>query len=318
MEAICADKLSRRYQSKKGIFAKPKSVEALAGLSFRVGQGTVFGLLGQNGAGKTTTLKILSTLLLPSGGGATVLGLDVTKDAQQIRSKVSIMFGGERGLYGRLTGAENLAMFYNLHALPAADRVARIAQLAAEVDLSNTVLDRPVMTYSRGMRQKLHLARTLLNDPALIFLDEPTIGLDAEAAERFRVMVRDLRDQGRTIVLTSHYMRDIEELCDHVVILKDGAAVLDTLYPDLYRKKIANRQLIDLTLHDRDQAERDGLIRALGKLGARETSRSGNFRIIQARADTGTQSMLTEFEGSIRNYSARNVSLEDVYLSYVS
>ena len=318
MEAINAVHLSRHFQSKQSYFSRHQKIDALADLSFKVKSGTVFGLLGQNGAGKTTTLKILSTLLLPSDGSAQVLGFDVASQTRQIRSKISVMFGGERGLYGRLTGGENLAMFYNLHALPSQDRANRIEQIAANVGLPSAVLERPVMTYSRGMRQKLHLARTLLNDPSLIFLDEPTIGLDVEAAERFRAMVRDLRDQGRTVVLTSHYMRDIEELCDHIVILKGGTAVLDTLYPDLYREEIADRQLIDLTLNDRDQAEQNGLISALGELGARETSRSGNFRIIKKNADTGTHSMLSEFEGSISKYSARNVSLEDVYLSYVS
>ncbi|MDO5656747.1 MAG: ABC transporter ATP-binding protein [Paracoccus sp. (in: a-proteobacteria)] len=287
-------------------------------MSFQVRKGSIFGLLGQNGAGKTTILKVLSTLLLPSAGEVKVLGHDVKRDYRWIRSRIAIMFGGERGLYGRLTGQENLAMFYNLHALPMSSRADTLARLATEVGLDDTILHRRVMTYSRGMRQKLHLARTLLNDPEVVFLDEPTIGLDVEAAERFRTMVRRLRDQGRTVVLTSHYMRDIEELCDHVVIIKDGRLVLDQPYEDLRRREIENRKFVSISLCDPLDAGRVGLIGELARLGARESKNDGGFHMVLERQDPTDRQLLERFGAAVAGYSTRDVTFEDIYLRYAS
>ncbi len=318
MTALQVTNLSRDFSLQRGFFSRPKRVNALQDVSFLVRKGSVFGLLGQNGAGKTTTLKILATLLLPSAGQVKVLGRDVEREHRWIRSHIAIMFGGERGLYGRLTGQENLAMFYNLHALPLSSRAETLARLATDVGLDDSVLHRRVMTYSRGMRQKLHLARTLLNDPAVVFLDEPTIGLDVEAAERFRGMVRRLKDQGRTVVLTSHYMRDIEELCDHVVIIKDGRLVLDQPYEDLRRCEIENRKFVSISLCDPLEAGRVGLTGELTRLGARESKNDGGFHLVLERQDPADRQLLERFGGAVAAYSTRNVTFEDVYLRYAS
>jgi ABC-2 type transport system ATP-binding protein len=318
LNALEVTNLCRDFRVQRGFFSPSKQVRALQDVSFRVRQGSVFGLLGQNGAGKTTALKILSTLLLPSAGQVEVLGRDVAREYRWIRSRIAIMFGGERGLYGRLTGQENLAMFYNLHALPLSARAQTLARLATSVGLDEGMMHRRVMTYSRGMRQKLHLARTLLNDPEVVFLDEPTIGLDVEAAERFRGMVRGLRDQGRTVVLTSHYMRDIEELCDHVVIIKDGRLVLDQPYEELRRREIDNRRFVSISLCDPLEAEKIGLTGALTRLGAHESKYDGSFRLFLEHHDPADRQLLDKFSRVVQGYSTRNVTFEDVYMRYAS
>jgi ABC-2 type transport system ATP-binding protein len=174
--------LRKTYSSHRGTFRRTKvQTVALDGIDLAIQPGELYGLLGPNGAGKTTTVKILTTLLLPDSGTARVLGLDVVKQTDAVRRRIGFVFGGERGLYWRLSGLDNLRYFADLYRIPPDVSRRRIAELIERLGLSGRDRDK-VEIYSRGMKQRLHLARGLLNDPEVLFLDEPTISLDPVGA----------------------------------------------------------------------------------------------------------------------------------------
>ena len=180
--AIVASSLNKTFNTKTGLWkTKTKSTIAVEDISFNIERGELFGLLGPNGAGKTTTVKMLTTLLLPTGGTAEILGLDVVRQTAEVRRHIGFAFSGSRGLYNRLTAIQNLKYFAELYALDPAITRKRIPELLELVGLSQRGDDR-VETYSSGMVQRLHLARALLHDPEVIFLDEPTVGIDPVGA----------------------------------------------------------------------------------------------------------------------------------------
>jgi len=182
MAAIEAADLRRTYKTHTGTMRRrSKEIEAVRGISFAVEPGELFGLLGPNGAGKTTTIKMLITLLIPTGGSARVLGLEVVRDAHEVRRRIGYVFGGERGVYERLSGYDNLRYFAELYGVPAREQKRRIEELLDLVGLKGREHER-AEGYSRGMKQRLHVARGLLHDPEVLFLDEPTIGLDPVVA----------------------------------------------------------------------------------------------------------------------------------------
>jgi ABC-2 type transport system ATP-binding protein len=221
--------LRRTYETQQGLWGgRKKSHEALRGVSLRIERGELFGLLGPNGAGKTTLVKILSTVLLPTSGEARVLGHDVARDTSQVRRLVGVVFGGERGLYPILTARQTLQYWAALYRMGAGETANRVPYLLDLVGLGERADDR-VEGYSRGMKQRLHLARGLLHNPQVLFLDEPTIGLDPVAAVSFREVVKDLNRSGVTVLLTTHYMQEAESLCDRVAFINEGQiALLDS------------------------------------------------------------------------------------------
>jgi ABC-2 type transport system ATP-binding protein len=224
-KAISVMNLRRVYHASSGIFRKKRQVvEAVKGISFDVEFGELFGLVGPNGAGKTTTIKMLTTLLMPTSGTAKVLGFDVTRDVVEIRRRIGIIFGGERGLYYRVSGRENLRYFADLYGVPMSKREKRISDLLEMVGLSDRA-DTKVESYSRGMKQRLHIAKGLVNDPQLIFMDEPTIGLDPQAARDTRAMIKQLVENEKTILLTTHYMFEADELCGRIGVISNGEVV---------------------------------------------------------------------------------------------
>jgi len=224
MNAIEVEHLQRIYRAQIGVFKRSiKEVVAVDDISFDVQQGELFGLLGPNGAGKTTTVKMLATLLIPSRGSARVGGFDVVKQANEVRKRIGFIFGGERGLYWRLSGDDNLRYFASLYGVEPEVSKKRIPYLMEMVGLKGRGNER-VGGYSRGMKQRLHVARTLLHDPDILFLDEPTIGLDPVGARDFRNVILDLQNQKKTILLTTHYMFEADALSDRIAIINKDAS----------------------------------------------------------------------------------------------
>ena len=201
---------------------------AVDGVDLRIERGEIFGLLGPNGAGKTTTMRMLATLLEPTSGRAQVLGLDVVTRAREVRRQMGAVLSDGRSLYWKLTARENLEYFAALYHVPAPETRRRIDEALEAVRLADRQ-DDYVERYSAGMRQRLVLARALLPDPQLLLLDEPTVGLDPQSARDLRERVASLRADGRTVVLTTHYMEEADQLCDRIAIIDHGHIVaLDT------------------------------------------------------------------------------------------
>ncbi|MHA2154014.1 MAG: ABC transporter ATP-binding protein [Candidatus Hodarchaeales archaeon] len=219
--------LSKHYSSKKrlGIFKSEKNVvKALKGVTFDVDQGEIFGLLGPNGAGKTTLIKILTTLLLPTSGIAKVNGYTLDQD-KEIKSSIGAMLMGERGLYWKLTGRENLEYFGALYHVPKSIRKDRIKSLIELLELDK-IADRTVETYSSGQKMKMVFARSLVNDAPILMLDEPTNTLDVKEARRLRKIVKEQNeDYNKTIIYCTHLMHEAEELCQRVGIIDHGEII---------------------------------------------------------------------------------------------
>ncbi len=218
------ENLAKTYITKqrKGIFKSEKrEVEALKGVSFSVKPGEIFGFLGPNGAGKTTLIKIITTLLLPTAGGAWINGYHIDKEANKVRASVGCMLMGERGLYWKLTARENLLYFGALYHLSSEARARRTQEIIDLLDMGE-IADRTVETYSSGQKMKLAFGKALINDAPLLVLDEPTNTLDVPSASELRAIVRDLNKQGKTVIYTTHIMSEAETLCDRVAIIDHG------------------------------------------------------------------------------------------------
>jgi ABC-2 type transport system ATP-binding protein len=228
--------------------AKPRPITALAGIDLRVEPGELFGLLGPNGAGKTTLIKILTTLLLPTAGEARVFGFDIERDTVRIRRIMNMVSGGETSGYGLLHVREQLWMFSQFYGLPARDGWRRVDELVDAVGLKEQ-RDQKVGQLSTGQRQMLNLARGLLNDPWILFLDEPTLGLDVSAARSARDLIREWQAAvpGRTILLTTHYMAEAEELCQRIAIVDHGR-ILAVGTPDELKRRVQRESIFRVEL----------------------------------------------------------------------
>jgi ABC-2 type transport system ATP-binding protein len=221
--AIVAHNLHRMFRLGSGPFRRGTEITAVHDISFSVPQGTIFGMLGPNGAGKTTTIKMLSTLLVPTSGSATVAGYDVSTNERQVRRQLGVVLGGDRGLYMKLSAIDNLRYFGNLYGMQKADLERRAHELLETVNLSDRASQR-CEGFSRGMKQRLHLAKALLHDPPILFLDEPTIGLDPAAAVDLRRAVAALVPD-HTVLLTTHDMYEADQLCREIAIVDHGRIV---------------------------------------------------------------------------------------------
>jgi ABC-2 type transport system ATP-binding protein len=245
MNAIEVRELRRVFRATIGtIRRRVKEIVGVDGISFDVREGELFGLLGPNGAGKTTTVKMLTTLLIPTAGSASVLGYDVVRDADAIRPRIGFIFGGERGLYWRLSAKDNLRYFADLyHVDPnvARERIPRLLEMVGLLDRQ----DEKVEGYSRGMRQRLHVARCLLHDPQVLFLDEPTMGLDPVGARELRQVIRNMVAEEKTVFLTTHYMFEADALCERVAVINHGKIVaLDT--PEGLKRHVEDLSVIEV------------------------------------------------------------------------
>ncbi|MBY0097869.1 ATP-binding cassette domain-containing protein [Mesobacillus maritimus] len=227
---ITINEVTKQFKDKK------KYVTALKHVSFSVKQGEVVGLLGENGAGKTTLLRMVATLLTPTDGKIKVAGFDTQENANQIKHKIGVLFGGETGLYDRLTARENLVYFATLYGLGKHETKVRIDDLAKMFGMRD-YLDRKVGGFSKGMRQKVAIARTLIHNPDIILFDEPTTGLDITSSNVFRQLVHQLKREGKTIIFSSHIMEEVSMLCDTVAMMHKGELVYHGNLEELYRSE---------------------------------------------------------------------------------
>ena len=318
--AIEALDLVRTYRTHTGVLRRrPMTVEAVRGISFEVRPGELFGLLGPNGAGKTTTIKMLITLLLPTSGTARVMGLDVVRETMAVRQRIGYVFGGDRGLYDRVSGIDNLRYFAELYGVEPAEQKRRIGALLELVGLTGRENEK-VEGYSRGMRQRLHIARGLLHDPEVIFMDEPSIGLDPVGARELRQTVRSLVDAGKTVLLTTHYMFEADALCDRIAVINTGRIVALGTGSDL-KDAIADRTIVEIeTFGVTDEAvER---LRGDGEVNAVNMEERDQSQILLVQSDRGahiTQRLLSLLgDTRVGKVVAREPTLEDAYVHLIA
>ncbi len=221
--------LTKKFALQKGFtdfllhpFRKDE-MTAVEEVNIKIKKGELFGILGPNGAGKTTLIKMLCTLILPSEGTAYVNGYEITKDSGKVRRSIGFITADERSFYWRLTGRRNLKFFASLHNFYSEDAEERIDELLSLVGLEERADDR-FLSYSAGMKQRMAIARGLLNDPEVVFMDEPTRALDPGAAQHLRGFIRDriVGDEGKTVFLSTHHLPEAEELCDRIAIIDEG------------------------------------------------------------------------------------------------
>jgi len=318
--AVEARDLRRTFNTKQGVLRPTRrTVEAVKGVSFEIAPGELFGLLGPNGAGKTTTIKMLITLLIPTSGRASVLGNDVVADVREVRSRIGYVFGGDRGLYERLTGLDNLRYFSELYGVPPREQKARIGSLLELVGLSGREGER-VEGYSRGMRQRLHIARGLLHDPDVFFLDEPSIGIDPVGARELRGTIASLREQGKTVLLTTHYMFEADELCDRIAVIRSGEIVAEGTPAEL-KGLVSSGRVLEVETY----GVSDGTVesaRALGGVRSVAVEDRGQLQVLVVSCEPGaevTQAVLAQLgDTRVGRISHRDPTLEDAYVELVT
>ena len=321
MDAIKVQGLKRVYQTKTGtIRRKTKEVAAVDGIDFGVARGELFGLLGPNGAGKTTTVKMLTTVLTPTAGQARVLGYDVVREADEIRPRIGFIFGGERGLYWRLSGHDNLVYFANLYHVAPDVQKRRIPYLLELVGLSGRG-DEKVQGYSRGMKQRLHIARALLHDPEVLFLDEPTMGLDPVGARELRSAIRDMLAENKTILLTTHYMFEADALCQRVAVINHGKIVaLDA--PAELKRHVQDLSVVEVEVFG-IPSEAVEHVRALNDVDMVSVNSRDQKQVLRIQSGNGSGvvapvvSTLEELGLRVGNVVVREPTLEDAYVRLV-
>jgi ABC-2 type transport system ATP-binding protein len=319
LNTIEVRELRRIYKTTIGVIRrKTKEIVAVDGITFDVNRGELFGLLGPNGAGKTTMIKMLTTLLIPTGGTAKILGYDVVNQANEIRSRIGFIFGGERGLYWRLSGIDNLRYFASLYHVDPDVTMKRIPQLLELVGLSDRG-DEKVEGYSRGMKQRLHIARTLLHDPKILFLDEPTMGLDPVGGREIRQVIRDLQSEKKTILLTTHYMFEADALCERVAVIDQGRIVaLDT--PEALKQVVSDLSVIEIEVFGVPEEVLDQIrnLPFVDTVSVEDLDQKQALRVHTAKGSEAIPLLLSALESvRVGKVTVREPTLEDAYVRLV-
>jgi len=309
MDAITAEGLVKIYRGRK------TEVRALDGVDLTVPEGRVLGLLGPNGAGKTTTVRILATLLKPDAGRATVAGFDVVHQAQELRRVIGLS-GQYAAVDENLTARENLVMFGRLYQMPRAESKRRAGELLDQFDLADAA-DRVVKTYSGGMRRRLDLASALIGHPSLLFLDEPTTGLDPRSRLGMWDVIRDLVREGTTLLLTTQYLEEADELADTIAVVDRGKIIARGTADEL--KSNVGGERVEVVVHRRDEMARASEILARdleGRITVDEHTRK-----LTVPAHSGAQGLvqvvrdLDEAAIAIDDISLRRPTLDEVFLA---
>jgi ABC-2 type transport system ATP-binding protein len=309
LDAIVAENLVKVYRSRKS------EVRALDGLDLTVAEGTVLGLLGPNGAGKTTTVRILATLLRPDAGHATVAGFDVVRQAQQLRGVIGLS-GQYAAVDENLTGRENLWLFGRLYQLSSGEARKRAADLLEQFDLAEAA-DRIVKTYSGGMRRRLDLASALTGRPRVLFLDEPTTGLDPRGRLGMWEIIRGLVREGVTLLLTTQYLEEADELAHAIAVVDHGRIIARGTADEL--KAQVGGERIEVVVHSRADIPRAVQMLSVGDDGDHAIdehvrkitipARGGAQRLIQVVRD------LDDAQIAIDDIALRRPTLDDVFLT---
>lgn len=304
-------------------FGKKKDVvKALDGVSISIREGEIFGLLGPNGAGKTTIIKILTTLLLPTSGEAYVGGFSVVKEANKVRNIINLVSGGETPGYGILTVSENLWFFSQLYGLPSSVAKEKIKRLTVDLDFKKYATTR-MAKLSTGFKQRMSLARGLLNDPKILFLDEPTLGLDVLTAKKLRTYVIDWakREKKGTVLLTTHYMAEADEMCDRVAIINNGK-ILACDSPTALKENLKETPIAKIDVSS-IQADFSFIQKMRGVVGCSETrSIQTGVTSLKVMAQnekvfSDIMSKLNEEKLKVLSINETEPTLEDVYIRLV-
>ena len=297
-----------------GLVKRYKDVTALAGLDLFVPEGTILGLLGPNGAGKTTAVSILTTLLRPDEGSAVVAGADVISSPGEVRKRIGLS-GQYAAVDENLTGFENLDMIGRLYRLGRPTARRRATELLERFDLADAA-DRPVKTYSGGMRRRLDLAGAIVAEPQVLFLDEPTTGLDPRSRTEMWSIIRDLVGRGTTLLLTTQYLEEADQLADDIVVIDHGREIAHGTADEL--KAMVGGERIELTVTDADSIEQARSI--LAGFAAGEVQVRDRSRVLSAPISGGApvfRAVLRDLEDAdiaVYDLGLRRPTLDDVFL----
>jgi len=298
-----------------------KELVALQEVNLQIEQGELFGLLGPNGAGKTTLIKVLVTLLAPTSGRARVAGFDVVDQPQFIRPRINMVSGGESSGYGLLTVRENLWMFSQFYGLSSKEANRRIEELLTMVGIADRMHTKS-SDLSTGLRQKMNIVRGFLTDPEVLFLDEPTLGLDVGASRDVRRFIRQWLDEdgSRTLLLTTHYMVEADELCDRVAIINQGR-VLACDKPSVLKLRLQRDAIFEIETSPLNGLSAEALesLPEVRKASLSETESGAKLDLIlvEEAALAGVINVLSQKDIRIMKFNKREPTLEDVFVDLV-
>jgi len=320
LPAIKTEDLGRIYKIRGAKKTDAKELVALKDVNLEVKRGELFGLLGPNGAGKTTLIKILTTLLTPTAGRALIDGLDVVTQHKLVREKINMVSGGESSGYGLLTVRENLWMFAQFYGIDYATTYKRIDEMLAVVGLTDRKSTK-ISDLSTGLRQKMNIVRGFITDPEIIFLDEPTLGLDVGAARDVRRFVREwMQRPGKTVLLTTHYMVEADELCDRVAIIDKGQ-VLACDTPASLKRRLQREAIFHIETSYLPNGSADGFETIPGVSTVtrehRDDRTTFDFRLQGEDVLAPVVARLTEKNAKILSLQKREPTLEDVFVDLV-
>jgi ABC-2 type transport system ATP-binding protein len=305
---------------RRGRRLRKRDIFAVDKVSFEIPEGELFGLLGPNGAGKTTLVRCLATLLIPNEGTIKIMGKDILNHSLYCRKQIGLLTSGERTLYWKLSGNDNLKFFGALYGLDGKERDKRIEYLMELLELKDVQNER-VEKYSSGMKQKISLARALLHDPKILLLDEPTLGLDPQFSKFLRVFIKETlnKKERKTIILTTHYMDEADELCQRIAFINRGK-IVDLKTPYEYKRDLPHSEVLDLrcsAFQNPDEVTKQlQSLRTVEKITVTTQDNTTNVKIILPRAESILSDLieLVRQKGKILAIDVKRPTLEDVFI----